>query len=64
MNPLKPYRVGPIGTGWYGKSNLLRLMQVTKVDVVCLCDGYKHQLKEAADLAQSRDLSQKRPQIY
>ena len=64
MNPLKPYRVGLIGTGWYGKSDLFRLMQVTRVDVVCLCDVDKHQLNEAADLVQSRDSSQKRPQIY
>ena len=64
MNPLKPYRVGLIGTGWYGKSDLFRLMQVTRVDVVCLCDVDKHQLNEAADLVQSRDQSQKRPQIY
>ncbi len=63
-NPLKPYRVGLIGTGWYGKSDLLRLMQVTRVNVVCLCDVDKYQLNEAADLVQSRDPSQKRPQIY
>jgi hypothetical protein len=34
----KPRRVGLIGTGWYGKSDLLRLIQVAPVEVVSLCD--------------------------
>ena len=34
----KPLRVGLIGTGWYGKSDLLRLIQVVPVEVVSLCD--------------------------
>lgn len=28
INPDKPYRVALIGTGWYGKSDLFRLIQV------------------------------------
>jgi len=28
INPDKPLKVGLIGTGWYGKSDLFRLMQV------------------------------------
>lgn len=64
MNPLKSYRVGLIGTGWYGKSDLFRLMQVTKVEVVCLCDVDRNQLTKAADLVQSRNPSLKRPQLY
>ena len=31
-------RVGVIGTGWYGKCNLFRLLQVAPVEVVSLCD--------------------------
>ena len=31
-------RVGLIGTGWYGKCDLLRLIQVAPVEVVSLCD--------------------------
>ncbi len=31
-------RVGLIGTGWYGKVDLLRLIQVAPVEVVGLCD--------------------------
>ncbi|MDA0793294.1 MAG: Gfo/Idh/MocA family oxidoreductase [Bacteroidetes bacterium] len=64
MNPTKRYRVGLIGTGWYGKSDLFRLMQVTKIDVVCLCDVDEYQLKEAADLIQNRQPGSKRPQLY
>ena len=30
----KTYRVGLIGTGWYGKSDLFRLIQVSPVEVV------------------------------
>ncbi|WP_225975157.1 hypothetical protein [Anseongella ginsenosidimutans] len=29
LNPQKSYRVGLIGTGWYGKSDLFRLIQVS-----------------------------------
>ena len=31
-------RVGLIGCGWYGKVDLLRLIQVAPVEVVSLCD--------------------------
>ncbi|MCC7525821.1 MAG: gfo/Idh/MocA family oxidoreductase, partial [Chitinophagaceae bacterium] len=34
----KPRRVALIGTGWYGKSDLFRLIQVAPVEVVGLCD--------------------------
>ena len=34
----KPLRVGLIGTGWYGKSDLFRLVQVAPVEIVSLCD--------------------------
>ena len=32
--PSKTLRVGLIGTGWYGKSDLFRLMQVAPVELV------------------------------
>ena len=47
-------RVGLIGTGWYGKSDLLRLIQVAPVEVVSLCDVDKRMLAEAADLVATR----------
>ena len=33
----KPMRVGLIGTGWYGKTDLFRLIQVAPVEVVSAC---------------------------
>jgi predicted dehydrogenase len=57
-------RVALIGTGWYGKSDLFRLMQVADVDVVALCDVDKHLLNEAADMVQQRARSKKRPALY
>ena len=34
INPQKTLRVGLIGAGWYGKSDLFRLIQVAPVEVV------------------------------
>lgn len=62
--PDKPYRVGLIGTGWYGKSDLFRLIQVVPVEVVALCDVDKNLLNAAADLVSKRQKSGKRPQLY
>jgi predicted dehydrogenase len=50
-------RVALIGTGWYGKSDLCRLMQVTPVSVVGLCDPDKNQLNGAKALIQQRTKS-------
>jgi predicted dehydrogenase len=60
----KPRRVGLIGCGWYGKSDLLRLIQIAPVEVVSLCDVDKRMLSEAADIVASRQASKKRPRIY
>src|SRR6476659_74147 len=57
-------RVGLIGTGWYGKADLLRLIQVAPVEVVSLCDVDKHMLAEAADIVATRQLSKKKPRTY
>jgi predicted dehydrogenase len=46
--------VALIGTGWYGKSDLFRLMQVAAVDVVGLCDVDRQQLEGAQALIQAR----------
>ena len=56
-------RVALIGTGWYGKSDLFRLMQVAPVEVVALCDVDKHQLNEASAMVSQRQNHQK-PQLY
>jgi predicted dehydrogenase len=57
-------RVGLIGSGWYGKCDLLRLIQVAPVEVVSLCDVDKHMVAEAADIVASRQLSKKKPRTY
>lgn len=57
-------RVGLIGSGWYGKCDLLRLIQVAPVEVVSLCDVDRKMLTEAADLVATRQLSGKRPRLY
>jgi len=57
-------RIALIGTGWYGKSDLFRLMQVAPADIVGLCDVDKHQLEHAADMVNERAPGNKRPQLY
>jgi len=57
-------RVGLIGSGWYGKCDLLRLIQVAPVEVVSLCDVDRRMLADAADLIATRQLSGKRPRTY
>lgn len=59
-----PYRVGLIGTGWYGKSDLFKLIQVAPVEVVALCDVDKNMLAEAAILVAQRQTSRKAPKQY
>src|SRR5262245_4871857 len=54
-------RVGLIGTGWYGKADLFRLIQVAPVEVVSLCDVDKHMLADAAEQVASRQASEKTP---
>ncbi|MCA9248619.1 MAG: Gfo/Idh/MocA family oxidoreductase [Planctomycetales bacterium] len=57
-------RVGLIGAGWYGKSDLWRLIQVAPVDVVSICDPDQHMLAEAVEIASQRQLSHKEPHRY
>ena len=46
----KSPRVGLIGCGWYGKCDLLRLLQVAPVEVTALCDVDSRMLSAAADI--------------
>jgi predicted dehydrogenase len=57
-------RVALIGTGWYGKSDLFRLLQVAPVEVVSLCDADSNLLNECADMVAERQLSKKRPRTF
>ena len=64
VHPVKPLRVGLIGSGWYGKSDLFRLIQVTSVNVVSICDVDKNMLSDAATLISQRQKSGKKPRTY
>jgi predicted dehydrogenase len=60
----KPKRVGLIGSGWYGKCDLIRLLQVAPVEVVSLCDVDSQMLSNAADMVAGRQPSKKRPRTF
>lgn len=60
----KPRRVGLIGAGWYGKSDLWRLMQVAPVEVVSLCDPDKDMLAGALEIYRERRPGKKEPQLF
>ncbi len=64
INPAEPLRVGLIGTGWYGKSDLFRLIQVVPIEVIALCDVDKNLLNAAAKLVSQRQKSGKTPKLY
>ncbi len=59
-----PKRMGLIGSGWYGKSALLRFLQVAPIDVVAICDVDETMRKEAAKLIATRQVSGKEPRLY
>ncbi|MBL8212597.1 MAG: Gfo/Idh/MocA family oxidoreductase, partial [Bryobacterales bacterium] len=61
----KTRRVGLIGSGWYGKCDLFRLIQVDPgVEVVSLCDVDKKMLSQAADMVAERQRNHKKPRLY
>ncbi|MFO0868471.1 MAG: Gfo/Idh/MocA family oxidoreductase [Pirellulales bacterium] len=60
----KAPRVGLIGCGWYGKCDLLRLIQVAPVEVVSLCDVDQRMLAEAAEIVAGRQKSHHRPRTF
>jgi predicted dehydrogenase len=57
-------RVGVIGTGWYGKCNLFRLLQVAPAEVVSLCDVDSAMLADAAARVAARQASRRTPRTY
>jgi predicted dehydrogenase len=61
----KPLRVGLIGTGWYGKCDLFRLLQVAPTaEVVSLCDVDSQMLANAVEMTSQRQTSKKKPRSY
>jgi predicted dehydrogenase len=57
-------RVGMIGCGWYGKSDLFRLLQVAPVEVVSLCDVDQTMLTDCAAQVAARQVSKKTPRTF
>lgn len=57
-------RVGLIGCGWYGKCDVLRLLQVAPVEVAAICDPDRVMLEEAGELIASRQSSRKSPRLH
>jgi predicted dehydrogenase len=57
-------RVGLIGSGWYGKADILRLIQVSPVEVVSICDVDRKMAADAAELIGSRQASKKPPRVF
>jgi predicted dehydrogenase len=57
-------RVGLIGCGWYGKCDLFRLLQVSPVEVVSLCDVDRTMLSDAAEMVAARQTSKAKPRTY
>jgi len=64
LMPDKPKRVGLIGAGWYGKSDLWRLIQIAPVEVVSLCDPDQQMLAGAVEIARQRQKSKRAPRTY
>jgi predicted dehydrogenase len=60
----KPIRAALIGSGWYGKADLLRLIQIAPTDVVGLCDVDSKMVAEAAELVATRLKSGKKPETF
>jgi predicted dehydrogenase len=60
----KPYRVGLIGCGWYGKNDVLRSLQVAPVEVISVCDPDSRQLDGAVDIISRRQKSGAKPAGY
>jgi len=60
----KTRRVGLIGAGWYGKSDLWRLVQVAPVEIAAICDPDQQMLAGAQKIASERQPSGKTPQGY
>ena len=57
-------KVALIGSGWYGKVDLLRLIQVEPVEVVALADVDSKMLEQAAGIVAGRQKSGNTPKTY
>ncbi len=62
--PDRKFKVGLIGAGWYGKSDLWRLAQVAPIEISAICDPDKKMLAGALEIAGQRVKQPKPPQTY
>jgi predicted dehydrogenase len=60
----EPLKVALIGCGWYGKNDLLRLIQIANVEVVALCDVDENHLQETRALVLQRQPMKSSPMLY
>jgi predicted dehydrogenase len=60
----KPKRAALIGCGWYGKCDLMRLIQVAPVEVVSICDVDQRMMAEAAEWVAQRQKSKQKPRLF
>ncbi len=60
----RKFKVGLIGAGWYGKSDLWRLAQVAPIEISAICDPDKKMLEGALEIAAQRVQQPKPPQTY
>ncbi len=60
----KPWRVGLIGAGWYGSSDLFKLIQVANVEVIAISEVDKNFAADTASIVAKRQRSKKTPKIY
>src|ERR1700756_4298191 len=64
----KPKRVGLIGCGWDGKTDLFCLIQISPtvapIEVVSLCDVDKQMLADAVDQTAARQASKRKPRSF
>ena len=60
----KPRRVALLGSGWYGKNDLFRLVQVEPVEIVALCDPDSRAVAVDAETAMTRHKSGNKPRTY
>ncbi len=58
------YNVALIGTGWYGKSDLFKIIQVADCRVSGLCDVDSKLLYEAQGLVAARSIDGHKPNLY
>ncbi len=57
-------RVALIGSGWYGKSDLFRLIQVAPVEVTAICDVDENHLNQAATMVSERQQNHQKSKLY